>query len=229
MIESSFTILTDGAATAQEQMDKDERLLCSLKDDKKAILRFYEWMEPSLTYGYFVKLEDHINIEALKQRGVSVAKRPTGGGILFHGLDFAFTVVVPSEHPKFSTASKINYQWINQLIAEALQLPIFYHAEQAPLRDAFCMARPTQYDLVIEGRKIGGCAQRMTTFGLIQQTSLFLFPHDWKLIKELLLDANLVGVMQQSVTALFSSEVDKAQKRKEILELLKARFCNSKI
>lgn len=229
MGEPSFTILTDGVATAQVQMDKDERLLSSLNDSNRGVLRFYDWREPCLTYGYFVKVEDHINLKSLEKRGIPIARRPTGGGILFHGLDFAFTVAIPSSHPKFSTESKINYQWINQLIAEALQLPLFCHKEQSPLRDVFCMARPTQYDLVVEGKKIGGCAQRRTRSGLIQQTSIFLFPPDWQLMEELLLDVSLLSVMRENVTSLFSSEVDRSQKRKEISDLLMSRFCNSKI
>lgn len=83
MGEPSFTILTDGVATAQVQMDKDERLLSSLNDSNRGVLRFYDWREPCLTYGYFVKVEDHINLKSLEKRGIPIARRPTEGEFYF--------------------------------------------------------------------------------------------------------------------------------------------------
>lgn len=139
-------------------------------------LRFYEWDSPSATYGYFLNPSDFFKPDS----HLSLARRPTGGGVILHLDDLAFSVIVPASHPFYSLNSLHSYQMINSLVLEAIQkvipskgLVLQQDLPEAP-RGGFCMAKATKYDLLYEGKKVGGAAQRKTKKGLLHQSSLCL-------------------------------------------------------
>ena len=139
-------------------------------------LRFYEWDGPSVTYGYFLNPSDYFKPHSQ----LNFARRPTGGGVIFHLDDLAFSIVVPASHPFYSLNSLHSYQMINGLVLEAIRkvvplegLILQEDLPEAP-RGGFCMAKATKYDLLHEGKKVGGAAQRKTKKGLLHQCSLCL-------------------------------------------------------
>ena len=58
----------------------DEVLLTTTRP---AILRFYRWNAPSVSFGYFVKFDEAREIAGNRD----VVRRGTGGGIVRHGED----------------------------------------------------------------------------------------------------------------------------------------------
>ena len=106
-----FQILDTGIAAAQENMDLDGRLLRDLNPAGSPILHLYEWARPSATYGYFADPAKHLDLEKTRARGVELGRRPTGGGIVFHIWDFAFSFLMPSGHPAFSLNTLENFLW----------------------------------------------------------------------------------------------------------------------
>ncbi len=78
----SWEVRDTGIATAEENMRYDAALLEHLSSEKGPILHFYDWETPSATYGYFMQPERWLNMEEVKKRGLSLARRPTGGGIV---------------------------------------------------------------------------------------------------------------------------------------------------
>ena len=111
-----------------------------------------------------------------------LAKRPTGGGIVFHNCDLAFSVLVPASHPSFSQSPLNNYTFVNQRVLWAVEQfidepPELLQEEIAPPDERcanFCMAKPTKYDVMLQGRKVGGAAQRKTRHGYLHQGSISL-------------------------------------------------------
>lgn len=183
-----WQIIESGLLAPEAIMQKDFHLLRDLDAESSPLLHFYEWDCPCLTYGYFIKPSDYLNLEALDHYGLKLARRPTGGGIIFHTADFAFSVLIPATHPGFSTNTLENYALVNQRVAKAIQAftnssiePALLMKEQVQQAKensgGFCMANPTQFDLIIEGKKVGGAAQRRTKQGLLHQGSISLgFP-----------------------------------------------------
>src|SRR3954468_3406570 len=55
-------------------------------------LRFYRWDHPALSFGYFGRYQDVAEYE--RQR--DIVRRCTGGGIVFHGTDLTYALIVPS-------------------------------------------------------------------------------------------------------------------------------------
>ena len=213
-------------------MAKDAALLAQLDPEGPSLLHFYDWNAPCLTYGYFTDLARHLNLEALQHYGLQKARRPTGGGIIFHLSDLAFSVLIPAYHPCFSLNTWDNYAFINQKVAKAVAYftsqslqPQLLNQEPLGLNQeshAFCMAKPTQYDLMINEKKVGGAAQRRTKQGLLHQASLSLLPSPLDLLQKVLKNGELVlEAMHVHSHYLLSNQPDLQIARSQLKEVLK--------
>lgn len=177
-------IIDTGKKSAVENMRRDALFLQELSDQKEPLLHFYDWEGDSLTYGYFIRPEKFLDLEEMQKRGISLAKRPTGGGIVFHIWDLAFSFLMPSTCPKFSLNPLSNYQFVNQVVlrsvqeflkgGKSLELTPEHFPKESLASEYFCMARPTKYDVVLGGLKIAGAAQRLTKAGYLHQGTISL-------------------------------------------------------
>lgn len=175
-------ILATKPSSAKENMEMDELLLNSIADSLDPILHFYEWKSPAFTYGYFTSIEKHLNLSEVEKRKIEIAKRPTGGGIVYHGSDMAFSFLLPSSNKYFSSDSLENYRFVNEIVKNALLE--FFYAESLQLFSnkpglseepvPFCMAKPTKYDIIVDGKKVAGAAQRKKKTGYLHQGTISL-------------------------------------------------------
>jgi len=180
-----WQVIDSGLLPATEIMLKDACLLAQLTAEQAPILHLYDWQGPSLTYGYFTSPAYHLHLEQLAIDHVQIARRPTGGGITFHLTDLAFSILIPAAHPLFSYNTLENYARINERLIclikkwtnDQLQPTLFRPLDcQETTCYSFCMAKPTPYDVMMNGKKIAGAAQRRTKQGFLHQGSLFLLP-----------------------------------------------------
>jgi lipoate-protein ligase A len=202
-----WQVLDTGARSAEENMRLDEALLEGLDPEGPSLLHFYEWAGDAATYGYFVDPADYLDLGGARRRGLSLGKRPTGGGIVFHIWDFAFSVLVPSKSADFSVNSLDNYAFVNRAVLQAIRPFV----ERADLTEAdgralddgcrrFCMAQPTQYDVVIGGRKIAGAAQRKRKQGFLHQGTIALLMPPEEYLEDVLLPGTRVAEAMQAHT-----------------------------
>ena len=199
---TGWNIVESGCLSPEAIMAKDADLLAHLDPEGPSILHFYDWNAPCLTYGYFTEPAHHLHLDILQQCGLQKARRPTGGGIIFHLSDLAFSVLIPAAHPCFSVNTLDNYALINKKVAAAAAhftahslKPQLLSCEPICLNKechAFCMAKPTQYDLMIDGKKLGGAAQRRTKQGFLHQGSLALLPPPTDVLRKVLKNGNLI-------------------------------------
>jgi lipoate-protein ligase A len=185
----------------------DERLLDQLE---KPTLHLYSWAKPSATYGYFIRPEKHLDLQKAVQRHLDLARRPTGGGIVFHIWDLAFSFLLPSTHPSFSLSTLENYRFVNNIVLDVMRqffsldtsVQLIAQDALAPSLDCqnFCMAKPTQYDVVYKGLKIAGAAQRKRKQGYLHQGTISLaYPHV-DLLSDVLLNKKEVVEAMKSYT-----------------------------
>ena len=200
-----YKVIDTGVASAQVNMDIDRNLLNDLESDSEPIIHFYDWSNPSATYGHFIQPEKYLSMDAVNLNFLDLGKRPTGGGVIFHLSDLAFSVLIPSNHRLYSLNTLENYSNINKIVIEAiceflgksLNIALF----QSPSEKGypkFCMAQPTVYDVMIEGKKVGGAAQRKTKTGFLHQGSISLAvpPYEW--IEKIVLDPlKLINSMRE--------------------------------
>lgn len=198
-----WDIVRSQAKSAQELMSLDQFFLETLT---RPTLHFYRFKGPSLTYGVLMKPQEHLNLVALEEGGVSYAKRPTGGGALFHLWDLAFSVIIPLTAIAHIKGTLERYLCLNQLTQKGIE-PFLSASktqellQQAPkelLGERFCMARPTQYDVMIGGKKCVGAAQRVGKNNLLHQSSISLCAPDLRFLGQVLLDQKIVLSMAQT-------------------------------
>lgn len=189
-------IIDTGIDSAEKIMRFDGNLLENLDPNGKPILHFYRWAKPSATYGYFISPEKHLDLKKAEEKGLALARRPTGGGIIFHIWDLAFSFLMPSGHPAFSENTLENYRFVNEAVLAAMKslFPLNQAeliAEEGKSQGSecrnFCMAKPTQYDVVFEGLKVAGAAQRRRKQGYLHQGSISLAYPKVDLLKAVLL------------------------------------------
>lgn len=209
-------------------MEKDAFLLEKLKPEDSPIIHFYQWSVPCLTYGYFTDPSRFLNLEALRNNGILLARRPTGGGIIFHLTDFAFSVLIPAGHPSFSVNTLENYAFINRRVAIAIAAfsPNFSSPDLLPClkkeKIPFCMANPTQYDLMIEGKKVGGASQRRTKYGFLHQGSISLQLPPFELLEKVLIESKtILNAMKENSFCLSPENSSLQEKRDQLKSLLK--------
>jgi lipoate-protein ligase A len=195
-------------------MQKDAQLLEALD---YPTLHFYEWEKDTATYGCFIKPQEFLDLNKVALLDLDLAKRPTGGGIVFHITDLAFSVLLPFNHPAFSINTLDNYAFVNEAVIETIkelnissQLLSFEPTPMDLSCKHFCMAKPTKFDVMVEGRKIGGASQRRTKKGFLHQAtiSIALLPEEY--LKEVLLPGTkVIEAMQQNSASLLGKGVSK--------------------
>ncbi len=155
----------------------DEALLESAKVSS---IRFYRWNFPALSFGYFGKFSDVAGYATQ----CDVVRRWTGGGIVFHGQDLTYSIVIPANDRVFDESPMSIYERIHGTLRDAL-VALGQRAEVAVGADrstesndaghnGYCFAKPVHADVLVNGLKVAGAAQRRTRTGLLQQGSIQL-------------------------------------------------------
>ena len=178
---SSLHVYHDNSGhSAAMNMAIDEALL-----EREAVpsIRFYQWHSPALSFGYFGRFADVASYAGKRD----LVRRWTGGGIVLHGGDLTYSIIIPVSDAAFGESSISIYEKIHRALSHALN-EIGEGAVVAggvdPGRGGFakgaavtaggytCFANPVRADVTIDGRKVAGAAQRRTRWGLLQQGSI---------------------------------------------------------
>ncbi|NBS78878.1 lipoate--protein ligase family protein [bacterium] len=135
-------------ASPARNMAIDEALL---RHAKAPVLRLYSWDQPCVSIGYFQKA-------AVAPSDRPMVRRYTGGGLVEHGRDLTYTLVLPSDHPLTTAGTLPSYRSIHQAVAQALQ--------DCGIK---CLLATNS-----DGLKLAGAAQRRTKQGCLHQGSILL-------------------------------------------------------
>ena len=153
---------------AAVNMAVDEVLLLHAR---RAILRVYGWARPAVTYGYFERWEP----VAAANPGREWVRRWTGGGIVPHGKDWTYSLIVPRGDPFARVGAAESYRLIHESLGEAMRaegVQAGVTPAAAPKVSQACFENPAQYDVLAGGHKIAGAAQRRSRFGMLHQGSV---------------------------------------------------------
>ena len=136
-------------------------------------LRTYSWETPSISFGYFGSFADVA--ERYPER--EIVRRWTGGGIVPHGHDLTYSVIIPSTHPFYRRSSLDIYSAIHAAIQSALNsrgIESRLANAVEPKVSENCFANPVLADVISNGQKIAGAAHRRSRHGLLHQGSIQL-------------------------------------------------------
>ncbi|MBI1884517.1 MAG: lipoate--protein ligase family protein [Chlamydiae bacterium] len=133
-------------------------------------LRFYDWETFSYSIGYFQKINGDLSLDR------PFVRRWTGGGIVPHGDDLTFSLVLALESVPFLKNIQESYGWIHGVLKNAfVSLGVSAEVYEGKSQEGnFCFQTPVKGDLVVESRKIAGGAQRRRRGFLLHQGSIHL-------------------------------------------------------
>lgn len=152
-------------------MAADEALLDAARQFQLPMLRLYSWTEPAASFGYFQAYGQVAALTSLRP----LIRRPTGGGLVPHDRDWTYSLAIPRNHAWFGLSARESYRQLHAWIQEAFQnCGVPTRLSERAFHDApgQCFAGAECDDLLWEGKKIAGAAQRRTKFGLLVQGSI---------------------------------------------------------
>jgi lipoate-protein ligase A len=158
----------DASRSAAMNMAIDEGLL---EMATAPSIRFYRWDHPALSFGYFGKFSDVANLASERD----LVRRWTGGGIVFHGDDLTYSIVIPANDSLFAESSMSIYAVTHRAIQAALSASgqnAEIASHESPKISEACFANAVRADVLVNGQKVAGAAQRRTRRGLLQQGSI---------------------------------------------------------
>lgn len=176
MIESNtWRFFNSHTETAQHNMAVDEALLLCFKEGDMPILRLYGW-ENALSVGRYSNLWRSLNRETIEEQNIACVRRISGGGILVHGGDLSYSLIMPRDWLR-EKGVKESYRYLCSFLIRLYE-KLGYKADFAGENSVdvqqcdVCLASNEVYDILIEGKKIGGNAQRHTRHALFQHGSI---------------------------------------------------------
>ncbi|OGS57784.1 MAG: hypothetical protein A3J79_02755 [Elusimicrobia bacterium RIFOXYB2_FULL_62_6] len=161
---------------AYEQMAADELLCESIPSPHT--LRFYNWRQPGVTFGYSQRIAAvKASVEAQRPGLKDIVRRPTGGGIVFHESDLTFSFIFRQPGTFFEPAK--TYDRLHRAITgayaragvgfELLNARTPDYRTNDPAMD--CFAKPVNLDILYNGKKVLGGALRKFGDHMLYQAS----------------------------------------------------------
>ena len=180
-------VIFDSPGAGAWNMAVDQSLLMSAEQNSTVTLRLYTWAQPTLSLGYFQKHADR-NLH-VASAACPIVRRRSGGGAILHDQELTYSLAIPSSH-RWSKESSELYDLVHriviQLLAEdGIESGLFKDtAKQKSNSSApepkvnidpnafLCFQRRSDGDLVVDGSKVLGSAQRRLKHSLLQHGSL---------------------------------------------------------
>jgi lipoate-protein ligase A len=153
------------------QMAADEAMLAAAA---QPVLRVFHWSGPWVSAGCFIPYDD----AAAVRPDLPVCRRWTAGGIVVHDGDLTFSLAVPRGERWAALRAAESYRELHQAVARAMTAAglAVELAAGSPAPHGECFARPVTHDILRDGTKVAGGAQRRTRRGVLHQGSIQRVP-----------------------------------------------------
>jgi lipoate-protein ligase A len=184
MVMEQWRFLNTGKSSPEVNMAIDEAILIAHSQGLvPPTVRFYGWDPPTLSIGYFQRVDRDVDIAKLRQRGLGFVRRATGGRAVLHDRELTYSVVVAEDHPLMPGSVVEAYRVISKGLVEGFRR-LGLCADMVSLAgdeerqkfgspgSAACFDSPSWYELVVEGRKVAGSAQLRQKGVILQHGSI---------------------------------------------------------
>ncbi|MGK7346442.1 MAG: lipoate--protein ligase family protein [Candidatus Nitrospinota bacterium M3_3B_026] len=147
------------------------------EDAAPPTLRFYGWSRSTLSIGFRQDARRDLDMSRIRQSGVSVVRRPTGGRAILHHDEVTYAVILPVSSSFYGPLRSV-YSAVSAALREALEslgTPLDPAAgRRGGFRNPCCFASRTPYEISSRGRKVVGSAQRRLKRAALQHGSIVL-------------------------------------------------------
>lgn len=159
----------------------DESLLESAVSKNRCSLRWYRWNHPTISLGYFQKNETEPGDDLWKE--LPRVRRLSGGGAILHHYELTYSFALPACHPLSQSPPElylsIHQPLIDVLATQHLNVEFRGTSFTSETEPFLCFGRGDQRDLVHQGHKVLGSAQRRRRGAIIQHGSLLLLTSEY--------------------------------------------------
>ncbi|HKI98274.1 MAG TPA: lipoate--protein ligase family protein [bacterium] len=193
----------DPPRSAAYNMAKDEVCLERAHHTGRPALRLYGWEHLTLSIGRAQQVAREIDLAACRAAAVPLVRRITGGRAVLHGSDLTYAVTAPTSLPGFEGGIMPIYRALSQVFVRFLreldcrpEVKTYTGRERIELASAICFSTPSAFEILVEGRKLIGSAQRRLPTAFLQHGSLPLAPQ-WPLLARLFVDASEASLREQ--------------------------------
>jgi len=178
----AWKLIIDGAMDGFRNMAVDVALLNEAEHTETpvTIVRFYGWIIPTISLGRSQQVAKAVDIDYCRANGIDIVHRPTGGRAVLHDDELTYAVI-SNDTDCFGDTIYGNYKRVSEALCLAynrLGVPAILAPETRKVSphangaDPPCFLSPSRYELVVEGRKIAGSAQRRLRRSFLQHGSM---------------------------------------------------------
>ncbi|MCH6567311.1 MAG: lipoate--protein ligase family protein [Nitrospinae bacterium] len=174
-----WRLLIDGPAPGAWNMAVDEAIFRAVEASPgPPTLRLYRWAPPAVSLGFGQSSASSVNPDLLAAEGIDLVRRPTAGKAVLH--DDEVTYSLAARHGAFPGWQDLLevYRTVTEAFAVGLG-KLGLAAALVPrkpgslrARTPVCFAVPASYELMVDGRKVLGSAQRRSRSAFLQHGSL---------------------------------------------------------
>jgi lipoate-protein ligase A len=175
---TEWRLIDSGPCAASHNMAVDEALALSVRNrHSPPVLRFYEWLEPSVTIGSFQKINS-INVSYCREHRIPLVRRLTGGRAILHGKELTYSLSARTDNEPFSSGLLGSYM----KIAEAFRVAFASSGLSPEIRGRrersngmkipHCFHSTSFGEITLQGKKVAGAAQKRWRESFLQQGSL---------------------------------------------------------
>jgi lipoate-protein ligase A len=189
-----WQFLNTGAKTGSYNMRFDEELVYQLQEGGEiSTVRVFGWKPPAISLGMHQN-EKEVDADRANREGIDIVRRPTGGRAILHWNEITYSVVMLTQKKNVSGV----YSEISRALLKGLRyLGVFpsFEKQAADFRtqyknpsSAICFSSVGRYEIIVDGRKLVGSAQRRYHFDdnqeiVLQHGSILLGPEHKRIIE----------------------------------------------
>src|SRR5436309_13644567 len=178
----AWELIIDGTLDGAANMAVDAALLGEVErfPGARTVVRFYGWRRPTISLGRNQKVENAVDVDYCRANGIDIVHRPTGGRAVLHDDELTYAVIsndsscfgdtIYGNYKRVSEALCLGYQnlGIPAVLAPDTRKPDDWENEGDPP----CFVSPSRYELMVNGRKVVGSAQRRVRSSFLQHGSM---------------------------------------------------------
>ena len=179
---SHWELIIDGRIDGTSNMAIDTAMLGKAENSSVPLtmVRFYGWVRPTVSLGRNQKPDRAVDADYCSENGIDVVHRPTGGRAVLHDDELTYAVV-SNDSSYFGDTIYGNYKRVSEALCvgyNRLGIPAILAPETrktngfAEYGDTPCFLSPSRYELMVQGRKIVGSAQRRVRQSFLQHGSM---------------------------------------------------------
>ena len=193
-------------------------------------LRIYSWHPAAVSLGSSQSPDQVLNLSQCIIHKLPFVRRITGGEAIFHDNEITYSLVCTKSDLNLSDSVKKSFRILTAFVFNAYRemgfMPCFAgdtETYQHGDSSEFCFATTEKFDIMLDGKKIGGNAQKRSKDIIFQHGSI-PFTLDFPRIKTFIKED--LGGVEQRVTCL-QDELKRSVSFKEVSRILIDSFKSS--